>query len=260
MLVKVVVVQARMGQALTLEEKIHIFKQQPDFISLPEYYMLDHTATDHARAALRVHEYLDYYRQLSSEFGSCVIGGTVVEPVGDQLYNTAPVFDRGELIGKYRKRHPVKREAERGISSGNKHFVFDHEDVRVGVLICGDVFYPERFDELSEHQCDLIFIPTTSPFRFDDTIDSKMQRDERYFVSGARVSGAYVIKTCGVGEIFSHPLQGRSLIAAPWGVEHRVDFTAESEKRLLTATLDLGELREFRRKMHRSRSTAASRD
>jgi N-carbamoylputrescine amidase len=256
MLVKIVAVQARVGQPLTLEEKIHIFKQQPDFICLPEYYLLDRTISDYSRAALRVHEHLDYYRQLSSEFGTCLIGGSVVEPEHSKLFNTVHVFDRGEEIGKYRKRHPVERELQNGISPGDRHFVFDHEDVRVGVLICGDVFHGDRFAELGEHQCDIIFIPTTSPFRPDDTIDAKIERDRKYFVHGAHLSGAFVVKVGGVGEIFGRPLQGRSLIAAPWGVEQRVDFTAERDQRILSATLDLHELREFRRKM---RTTAGSR-
>ena len=140
MLVKIVAVQARLGQHLTLDEKIHIFKQQPDFVCLPEYYLVDHSVTDYARAALRVHDYLDYLQQLSAEFGCCLIAGTVVEPDGDKLFNTAHIFDRGLLIGKYRKQHPVARERERGISPGTRHFIFDHEDARVGILICGDVF------------------------------------------------------------------------------------------------------------------------
>jgi predicted amidohydrolase len=64
-----------------------------------------------------------------------------------------------------------------------------------------------------------------------------------------------VIKTCGVGELFSHPLQGRSLVAAPWGIEQRVDISAEQDKRLLSVTLDLHDLRDFRRKMQKTDST-----
>lgn len=252
MLVKIVAVQARLGQPLTLDEKIHIFKQQPDFVCLPEYYLLDHTVTDYARAALRVHDYLDYLQQLSAEFGCCLIAGTVVEPDGDKLFNTAHIFDRGLLIGKYRKQHPVVRERERGIFPGTRHFIFDHEDARVGILICGDVFFPERYTELGGHECDLIFIPTTSPFRSDDTPAEKHSRDEKYFASGARAAGSFVIKTCGVGEIFGHALQGRSLVAAPWGIENRVEIAAEQQKRLLAVTLDLTELRDFRRKMRKT--------
>ena len=257
MLIKIVAVQGQMGLPLTLDEKIHIFKQQPDFVCLPEYFLLDSSITDYQRAALRVQEHLEYYRQLSYEFGTCLIGGSVVEPDHSRLYNTVHVFDHGDEIGKYRKRHPVERERQNGISPGDRHFVFDREDARAGVLICGDVFHPDRFAELGEHACDIIFVPTTSPFRPDDTIDAKMERDQTYFVDGAHRSGAYVIKVCGVGEIFGRPLQGRSLIAAPWGLEQRVDFSAERDKRILSATLDLHELREFRRKLHKA---ADSRD
>ena len=53
----------------------------------------------------------------------------------------------------------------------------------------------------------------------------------------------------GPPEIFSRPLQGRSLIAAPWGVLSQVSPTDEQRKRMLVQTLDIDELREFRRKL-----------
>jgi len=40
MLIKVVAFQGEIGKQLTLEEKIYIFKQRPDFVCLPEYYLL----------------------------------------------------------------------------------------------------------------------------------------------------------------------------------------------------------------------------
>jgi predicted amidohydrolase len=68
-------------------------------------------------------------------------------------------------------------------------------------------------------------------------------------VSGAERSGAYVIKACGVGTLFGNALQGRSLIASPWGILAQTELSGESEKRLLTITVDISELREFRSKL-----------
>lgn len=248
MLVKVVAVQAQMGQPLTLEEKLYIFREQPEFVCLPEYYLLDETVEDYHRAALRQSEYLQYLQRLSDELGTCLIAGTVVEPDGDKLFNTCYVIDHGTIVGGYRKRNPVPGERAKGISPGPKPLVLEFEDVRVGVLICGDVFEPSLYSELGHLEVDIVFIPTTSAFRPADSLSRKAHRDEIYFRSGAELAGAYVVKTCGVGSIFGHPLQGRSLIAAPWGMLSRVQALSEQEKRLLRETLDIAELRDFKSK------------
>ncbi len=255
MLVKVVAVQARIGKPLGLQEKIHIFKQRPDFVCLPEYYLLDDSIEDYHRAALRKVEFLKYLERLSDELSTCLIGGTVVEAEQDRLYNSCYIFNRGLALGRYRKRFPVRGERAAGISPGSQNLVLDFEGTKLAVMICGDVFYPEVFTELAAAEVDLIFVPTTSPFRPDDSLSRKRDRDNRYFISGAEVSGSYVVKVCGVGAVLDKSLQGRSLIAAPWGVVSRVDLGGENQERILTATLDISDLREFRLKF-RSRRVA----
>jgi omega-amidase len=252
MLVKIVVVQAQMGERLSLPGMIHIFKQRPDFVCLPEYWLLDDSITDFHRAALNYQDYLHYLGRLSEELDTCLIGGTIVEAVSERLYNVCPVFNSGWLLGKYRKRFPVDGERAKGIEPGKDNLVLERDGIRFGIMVCGDVFYPEMFKEMREAEVDIIFVPTTSPYRPDDTIPSKNGRDRRYFVDGARTAGAYVVKTCGVGSIFNKPLQGRSLVAAPWGVLNRIEFDQESNERSMTATLDIDEVREFRRRMGKS--------
>lgn len=249
MLVKVVAVQAQMGEKLTLEEKIHIFKQRPDFVCLPEYYQIDASSTDYHRAALRQPEQIEYLQRLSEELNTCVVGGTVVEADAGKLFNTAYVIDRGVLLGKYRKRYPVPGELAKGISAGEVNLIVEVDSVRIGMMICGDVFYPHLYDELRAEQADIIFVPTTSLFRPDDSLSQKKYRDQKYFLSGAAQATSYVVKVCGVGEIFGRPLQGRTLIASPWGMLAQTSMYEESMRRILTATLDIGDLREFRRKM-----------
>jgi len=45
-------------------------------------------------------------------------------------------------------------------------------------------------------------------------------------------------------------LQGRSLVAAPWGILTRIPPYDENKRRILSFTLDIAELREFRAKRH----------
>lgn len=251
MLVKVVAVQTTVGSRLTLEEKMYIFKQRPDFVCLPEYSLVGPDVPDFRRAALSYKDDLSYLARLSDELSTCLIGGTLIEPVRDRLYNSAPVFLKGNLLGKYRKRRPVGGETAKGISPGENHLIVEVDDIRVGLLICADVMSPELFEEMGALRADLIFAPTVSPLLPDDSLTQKQGRDRKYYQQGAALSGAVVVKTCAVGSLFGKPLQGRSLIAAPWGIVERVESMFESEKRILTTTIDLEELQDFRQKMKR---------
>ncbi|MEW5795149.1 MAG: carbon-nitrogen hydrolase family protein [Candidatus Zixiibacteriota bacterium] len=248
MLTKIVAVQARMGKRLSLPDMIHIFKQRPDFVCLPEYWLIDESIGDFHRAALQHHEYMEYLRRLSEELTTCLIGGTVVESEQDRLFNSCPVMRNGVLMASYRKRYPVPGEQAKGIQPGSGNLVFDVDGVRIGIMICGDVLYPETYGEMRRAKVDVIFVPTTSPYRPDDTPAAKQGRDLRYFVDGAASSGAYVVKVCGVGVLFGRRLQGRSSVAAPWGMLACVGYDDEFSERILTVTLDIDEIREFRRK------------
>lgn len=256
MLVKVIAVQARMGHQLTLEEKLHIFRQRPDFVCLPEYWPIAHDVGDFHRAALARTEYVERLARLSDELDTVLIGGSIVEAVRDKLYNCALVFDRGRLLGRYRKINPVPGEVRAGISPGNDHFVLESGSIRIGLLLCGDVFFKRNFERLAALEADLIFVPTTSPYRPADSLTAKRERDRVYFQAGATLAGAYVIKVCGVGEFMGQPLQGRSLIAAPWEILQRVNQASENAPRILSGTLDTDEIRDFRGRM-RSRAVSA---
>ncbi len=248
MLIKVVAVQSRMGSRLTLEEKLHIFRQKPDFVCLPEYCLMDESQADFARAALNIKENLDYLRDLSLELDTCLIAGSVAEADGEALYNSSYIFSRGNMVGRYRKLSPVQGEINKGILPGDKIFTANVEDLRIAVLICADALNPSLFESLHDRDIDIIFIPTTSPYRPAERKAEKHRRDKTIYQQGSRKAGSYIVKVCGVGTLFGKPLQGRSLIASPWDVLKRIPEYAEQESALLTALLDVKELRDFRMK------------
>lgn len=248
MLIKTTVVQARVGRPLNLSEKIHIFKQRPDLVCFPEYWLMDKTISDHQRGALAHAEQIAYLNRLSEELRTVLIGGTTVEPSATELHNCAPIIREGRLLGRYYKRHLMPGEVAAGLQPGSGPTVIELDHLRVAILICSDVFTPSLYEELSDREVDLVFVPTASPRREGDRPAEKKRRDKEYFVEGARQAGAYVVKACGVGELFGKPLQGRSLIAAPWGMLQVVRPAEEDTVRIMTETLDIAELREFRNK------------
>jgi len=248
MLVTITAMQHQTGQQLTLEQRLHIFKQRPDFVCLPEYCLIQESDTDFSRAAMHIKEDLDYLRNLSIEFSTCLIAGSVVEGADDSLYNSSYIFNRGSIVGRYRKMSPVDGELGQGILPGDKIFIATIDDIKIAVLICADAMNAGLFDLLFEQKADIIFIPTTSPYRPAESKSQKFKRDNDIFLAASQRAGAYIVKTCGVGNLFNKPLQGRSLIISPWGFIKRVPTYAEREESIMTATLDIDEIREFHSK------------
>ncbi len=248
MLIKVAAIQSQLGQRLTLEGKIHIFKQKPDFICLPEYCLIDMATPDFSRAALKSKENLQYLAGLSAEFSTSLIAGSIVEADGDSLYNTSYLYRNGVQLGRYRKLSPVSGELERGILPGDQIFTTEIDGIKVAILICADALNIALFEILGERNVDIIFIPTTSPYRPGESKSEKHKRDIDIFLKGSQASMAYIVKTCGVGNLFGRPRQGRSLIVAPWGILKRVDYYSEMSPCILTEILDISELRDFRGK------------
>ncbi|MCI0405301.1 MAG: carbon-nitrogen hydrolase family protein [candidate division Zixibacteria bacterium] len=218
-----------------------------DFVCLPEYCFIPPDARSQVDTALDLKKNLETLAELSERLDTVLVGGSVVEEENGKFYNVCNAFDCGRLVGKYRKVNLYRREAGKGISTGNRYEVFEIGGLRVGLLICADVLFPESYRKLAESKPDIIFVPTTSPYRADDTIEAKEERDSDYFLAGAKTASSYVAKCCAVGSLLGGRLQGRSLLAAPWGILKRAPFQEEDRELVLTAELDLEELKNHRR-------------
>ncbi len=214
-----------------------------DFVCLPEYCLIPLAAQSQLDTARDLKKNLETLAELSVRLDTVLIGGSLVEEENGKYYNVSSIFDRGRIAGKYRKVNLYRREAGKGISTGNRYEVFEIGGVRVSLLICADVLFPESYRRLAELNHDIIFVPTTSPYRAEDSVESKEKRDRDYFLAGAKTVSAYVAKCCAVGSLLGGRLQGRSLIAAPWGILKRVPFEDENREQVLTAELDLAELK-----------------
>lgn len=257
MLVNIALVQHTVGDSVGIDLRLHLFRQRADFICFPEYWGADSSISDPRELRLASRGQLAAMSRLSADLHNTVIGGTVVVQSSAGLLNTAPIFAHGRSLGEYSKLHPTPSELKCGIVPGPGPCTWTHQRVTLGVAICADCLHRETFDQYAERGIDILFVPNASPYREGESADAKFQRDDEIFVAGAKRMGAYVIKVCGVGNVFGHPLQGRSLIAAPWGVLNRVPPSEENRSQVLAATLSTDELHEYRRRYVRSTDSAS---
>jgi len=239
---KIAALQKRVGSHISPATFERLHEAGVDIVCLPEYFFISDGVRNQVETAGQRQNILTQLEAYSRSLAGVVVGGSLVEKAGDGYFNTCHIFDSGRQVGYYRKRHLTVREKEVGLSPGERPVVFEIRGFRLGILICADVLVRDYFRELAQLKPEVIAVPTVSPFLENDTVAEKYSRDQEYFMRGAQLSGAYVIKACGVGILMGGRLQGRSLICSPQKVLARVIPSKEMLEATLIEEVDLDSL------------------
>jgi len=91
---------------------------------------------------------------------------------GKQLFNSALMIYNSEIIGTYHKHQLPNYEVfdeKRYFSPGDTACVIDVENVRVGITICEDIWFPEPIKKSKEIGAELVININASPYQFDKT-------------------------------------------------------------------------------------------
>ena len=97
---------------------------------------------------------------LAKRFGSYVVC-PVLERKKDRIYNASVLIDRdGGIEGIYHKVHPTLSELEVGVTPGESVRVFETDFGRVGILVCFDVVFPDRWREAKVKGAEIVFWPS----------------------------------------------------------------------------------------------------
>ena len=128
-----------------------------DLVVLPEMFEGDRNPSDGSRATR-------FLCELAREYDTHIVGGScdVVGPASQR--NTCYVVHRaGEVVGQYDKRVLFSDETD-SASPGHESGVFELDSVRVGVLICADMWHPELAREMLD-RIDVLAVPARTGVR-----------------------------------------------------------------------------------------------
>jgi predicted amidohydrolase len=214
---------------------------KPAFIALPEYFSVPNnmekftSAKNISKNTFKTT--FDFLCRVSEEVPeSYLMGGTILEEENGKFYNTSTLWRNGTLIGKYRKRNPIKAELDAGVSRGNKPVVFNTEHCIVGMLVCADMFCRVTIKEVADLGAELVFLPVaamgTHPAVSGHPLTFRL----------AYENGIYLVK---IGNVSSNARGGRSAFITPWGIEQEVSDALEDS--VLTKDFDMQRLREYRK-------------
>jgi len=220
-------------------------EQKLAFIALPEYFSVPKNMENFtsARKISRetYEETIKFLSRISKELLNIyILGGTVLEESHGTFYNTSTLWQNGKIIGKYRKRNPIKAELKAGVSRGDKPAVFTTDFCKVGMLVCADMFDPPTVKAVVELGAELVFIPVaamdTHPHVKGHPLTEKLATD----------NGIYVVK---IGNVSSNARGGRSAFITPWGLEQEASDKVKDS--IMTIDFDLPRLREYRKSLKR---------
>jgi len=134
-----------------------------DVVILPELFNTGFYPHNYENIEPELEEELELVLKLSSSKDIVIIAG-VAEREGDDLYNSAVIIHRGEIIGKYRKTHLFPLTSEKKyFKAGDRIEVFETPVGNVGILICYELRFPELFRKLVKMGAELIVIPAEFP-------------------------------------------------------------------------------------------------
>ena len=148
-------------------------------------------------------------RPLISDTVTSIVGFSELANDG-KLYNTAAIFQRGRVVGLYRKIHPAIRQSV--YAAGSQTPVFRWGELTFGVVICNDSNYPELPRLMSAQGATVLFIPTNNGLpnkrassKLNDAardIDIALAAENHIWVVRADVAGENDELTCyGSSEI-----------------------------------------------------------
>ena len=107
-------------------------------------------------------ECLGLFGDLAQNLGVYIVGGSQFKRVGDAFYNTAHLFTPAGESLEQRKCHVVPLEKAVATQVGNGLAVFATEKVKVSILICYDLEFPEAARLVTLRGAEIILSPSAT--------------------------------------------------------------------------------------------------
>ncbi len=171
----------------------------------------------------------DRLAALSAELDIAIICGTL-EANGDEIYNVALTLTPEGDRSQYRKTHLPFLGVDRFTTPGpHAPTVAQVAGLRVGVLICYDLRFPEAARVCGLEGADLIALPTNWPVGVDFHPDL-------FAPARAAENHCYLLAADRVGREGDTTFMGRSVFIDPDGV--RLAAASETEEQLLLGEVD----------------------
>lgn len=206
-------------------------ESRPDVLLLPELWRLGfypRPIADYADAdGAQTREVLS---RLAAQYQVNIVGGTIANAIGAQVFNTCYIFDRtGHLTATYHKTHLFTPSGEKDdFTAGDSIVTFSLDGIKCGIAVCYDVRFPELIRRLALEDIAILFLPAAWPL--DRLIHWQT------LIRARAIENQIFVVACNETGIAADDLQmgGHSAIIDPWG---EILARADDEETILQGNL-----------------------
>lgn len=214
-------------------EMLHYVKDE-SFVLLPEMWQCGFDYQNLEKHADATHEVLQEVIRVSKERRLTVVG-TYPLKVNEGIHNSAIVVDKGNIAGV---RHKIKLfplyEEQKYFLPGNENPLFEVSGVKLGILICFELRFPELSWSLREAK--LLLVPA---------MWGSKRKEHLKVLSRTRAieNQCFLMLSNAWGEVGGEEYGGSSAIYNPWG---EVLAFSERGDSLLQVEVDLEDAQRVR--------------
>ena len=170
---------------------------------------------------------------LASHTVTTIIGFTELAEAG-QLHNGAAVFQRGSVVGVYRKLYPAINQSV--YEAGREMPVFQVGPLTFGIVICNDSNYFEPARLMAARGATALFIPTNNGLPLTRDRSDLVAHARNVDIARAVENSMWVIRADVAGRTDELACDGSSGIVDPDGMVVR--SAQQMEEDLLVAEID----------------------
>ncbi|WP_414046932.1 carbon-nitrogen family hydrolase [Macrococcus equi] len=134
-------------------------------------------------------------QQLAMEYQIHIVGGSIAVKEDGKIFNRAVVIHKtGEVIHQYDKLHLVPMlEEPNYLTEGNKVSTFEIDNVKMGVIICYDLRFPEISRKLALDGIEVLFVVAEWPVE-------RIEQFEKLLFARAIENQVFVVACNSVGK------------------------------------------------------------
>lgn len=176
--------------------------------------------------------------ELAKQYQINIVGGSIAVRVEDKIYNRAIVINKnGEHIHQYDKLHLVPMLDEPNyLTQGNNISIFEIDNVKMGVIICYDLRFPEISRKLALEGIEVLFVVAEWPIE-------RISQFEKLLYARAIENQVYVIASNSIGKCDDTVFGGKSMVINPLGEATTKIILGEGT---IQSTINIEEIRSIR--------------
>ncbi|MFJ8235385.1 carbon-nitrogen family hydrolase [Ureibacillus sp. NPDC094379] len=219
------------------------YSDDVDVVMLPEMWSTGY-ALEELKEIVQAdgNQTIEFLQSLAKKFNVNLVGGSIAVLEGEDIFNRAIIVNRmGEIVYTYDKLHLVPMLDEpKYLTGGQKQVeVFELEGVKMGIVICYDLRFPEIIRDLALQGIQVLHIVAEWPLAREthwNTLLRARAIENQMYVVASNVTGTKL------GVVFA----GCSQIVDPWG-----DIVQKLNQEVgeLKATLDLDKVPQIRKEV-----------